>query len=184
MLFLRLVASRPLSAPRAATCNNHQKVRCSTFSLFRWHQYAEPHPQLPRPSSDSSRLGWMAGAVPYDEASWAAPNLAGDLRARWPVRPSRDLAAVPPRSRRRRIQVARCCRACPFYAAVTEQVSTSIAAGHPQIVPTNRAGSNGKLSGVELTGRSGASHKWPASRCAVASSHWSQLARLLSVLRQ
>jgi len=42
-------------------------------------------------------------------------------------------------------------------AAVTEQVSTSIAAGHPQIVPTNRAGSNGQLSGVELTGRSGAS---------------------------
>ena len=30
------------------------------------------------------------------------------------MRPSSDLAAVPPRSRRRRIQVARCCRACPL----------------------------------------------------------------------
>ena len=42
-------------------------------------------------------------------------------------------------------------------AAVTEQISTSIAAGHPHIVATNRTGSNGQLSGVELTGRSGAS---------------------------
>ena len=50
-------------------------------------------------------------------------------------------------------------------AAVTEQVSTSIAAGHPQIVPTNRAGSNGKLSGVELTGRSGASQVACESLC-------------------
>jgi hypothetical protein len=42
-------------------------------------------------------------------------------------------------------------------AAVTEQVSTSIAAGHPHIVVSNRAGSNDQLSGVELTGRSEAS---------------------------